>query len=80
MYKGVGFSLRIFFIFLKYSMKLEKLVSLRPNYVFSIGYSKAGRGGGVQADPRTQSGSATKHFTTCGTDIVHTLAYNRALL
>ena len=25
------------------------------------------RGGGVQANPRTQPGSATKHFTTCTT-------------
>ena len=45
---GGGGGLRCWFylIFLKYTMKLNNLVSLRPNYFIFIGYLKTGGGEG----------------------------------
>ena len=33
-------------------MKMNKLVSLRPNYFIFIGYLKTGNGGGGSSEPR----------------------------
>ena len=57
--KGGGGSLCWFYlIFLKYPMKWNYLVSLRPKYFNFIGFLKAGRG--IEGTPWTSSRSATE--------------------
>ena len=50
MYKGVGFALLIYLIFLKYPMKMNNLVSLRPE----------DREGSLSEPTEHPSGSATE--------------------